>query len=84
VRLLQAFVIAFQSEARELTLQRVDLCQVAAGVVVAASLAAAEPEPTGRVSVARPVPAQVVDRREILPLLQPGGGDAVAPAGSPQ
>ena len=75
-------MIPFQSEPRELTLQRVDLCQVAAGVVVAATLAASKPEPAGRVSVARSAPAQVDDCREVLPLLQRGGGDAVALEGA--
>ena len=73
---------AGRGEPRELKLQRVDLCQVAAGVVVAASLAASEPEPAARVCVAGPAPAQVDDRREVLPLLQRGGGDAVAPEGA--
>jgi hypothetical protein len=45
-------------EPRELKLQRVDLCQVAAGVVVAASLAGSEPEPAARVGVAGPAPTQ--------------------------
>ena len=73
---------AGRGEPRELKLHRVDLCQVAAGVVVAASLAASEPEPAARVCVAGPAPTQVDDRREVLPLLQRGGGDAAAPDGA--
>jgi hypothetical protein len=67
---------AGRGEPRELKLHRVDLCQVAAGVVVAASLAASAPEGAARVCVAGLAPAQVDDRREVLPLLQRGGGDA--------
>ena len=74
--------LAGRGEPRELKLHRVDLCQVAAGVVVAASLTAPEPEGAARVCVAGPAPAQVDDRREVLPLLQRGGGDAVAPEGA--
>jgi hypothetical protein len=65
---------AGRSEPRELKLQRIDLCQVAAGVVVAASLAASEPEPVARVGVAGPAPTQVDDRREVLPLPQRRAG----------
>ena len=39
---------AGRGEPRELKLQRVDLCQVASGVVVAAALAASQPEPAAR------------------------------------
>jgi hypothetical protein len=53
--------------------------QPAAGLVVAAALAASEPEPAARVGVAGPAPAQVDDRGEVLLLPQRGGGDAVAP-----
>jgi hypothetical protein len=67
-----------RSQPSELTLQRVDLCKVAAGVVVAASLAASESEAPARVSVTGAVSAQVDDRREVLPLLQRGGRNAVA------
>src|SRR5712671_3516066 len=67
-----------RSQPSELALQRVDLCKVAAGVVVAASLAASESEATARVFVTGAVSAQVDDRREVLPLLQRGGRHAVA------
>ena len=53
----------------ELTLQRVDLCEVAAGVVVAAALAASESEAPACVSVTGAVSAQVDDRREVLLLV---------------
>jgi hypothetical protein len=88
VRAVQGFAPSSESrsagrgEPRELKLHRVDLCQVVAGVVVAASLAASEPESAARVCVAGLAPAQVDDRREVLPLLQRGGGDAVAPEGA--
>ena len=55
-----------RSQPSDLTLQRVDLCKVAAGVVVAASLAASESETPARVSVTCAVSAQVDDRREGL------------------
>ena len=64
-------------EPRELKLQRIDLRQVAAGVVVAASLAASEPEGAARVCVAGSAPAQVDHRCEVLPLLQRGSSAAV-------
>jgi hypothetical protein len=47
--------------------------------VVAAALAASEPEPAARVCVTGTAPAQVEDRREVLPLPQRGVRDAVAP-----
>jgi len=58
-----------RSQPSKLTLQRVDLCKVVAGVVVAASLAASESEAPARIFVAGAVSAQVDDRREVLPLL---------------
>jgi hypothetical protein len=66
-----------RSEPSELTLQRVDLCKVAARVVVAALLAASYSEAPARVSVTSTVLAQVDDLREVLPLLQRGGRYAV-------
>src|SRR5574339_917658 len=69
---------ASRSQPNELTLQRVDLRKVASGIVVAASLAAFESEATACVSVTDAVSAQVDDRREVLPLLQRGGRNAVA------
>src|SRR5262245_61566245 len=67
-----------RGEPRELKLQCVDFCQVAAGVMVAAALAASEPEPAARVGVAGPASAQVDDRCEVLPLPQRGDTNAVA------
>ena len=64
-------------EPRELPLQHVDLCQVAAGIVIAASLAASEPKPAARVCVAGAASAQVDNCREVLTLLQRGSGNAV-------
>src|SRR6266513_772716 len=66
-----------RSQPSELALQRVDLCQVAAGVVVAASLAASDSEAQARVFVTGTVSAKMDDRREVLPLLQRGGRHAV-------
>jgi hypothetical protein len=59
-----------RGEARELTLQRVDLREIAAGVVIAAPLAAHKAEAATGVRIAGSAPAQVDDRGEILPLLQ--------------
>jgi hypothetical protein len=67
-----------RSQPGELSLQRVDLCKVAAGVVVSASLAASESEALARVSVSGTVSAQVDDRCEVLPLLQRGGRNVVS------
>jgi hypothetical protein len=58
-----------RSQPSELTLQRVDLCKIAAGVVVAAKLAASQSEAPACVSVTGAVSAQVDDRREVLLLL---------------
>src|SRR4030095_7988839 len=67
-----------RSEPSELALQGVDLCEVVARIVVSASLADSESEAPARVAVSGTVSAQVDDRREVLPLVQRGGGDAVA------
>jgi hypothetical protein len=67
---LQANSSASRSQPSELTLQRVDLCKGAAGVVVAAVLAASESEAPACVSVTGAVSAQVDDRREVLPLMR--------------
>jgi hypothetical protein len=53
----------------ELALQQVDVCDVAADVVVAASLAGCESEPAAGVRVANASSAQVDDGREVLALL---------------
>jgi hypothetical protein len=62
----------------ELALQQVDLCEVAARIVIAASLAGSESKPAAGVRVANAASAQVDDGCEVLTLLQRGGGDAVA------
>jgi hypothetical protein len=81
-----------RSQSSELTFQRVDLCKVAPGVVVTASLAALESEPLARVSGAgqtdwialSPGPAAAidldVDRPQAIPRhagRSQGRGDAV-------
>ena len=73
---------ASRSQPSELTLQRVDLCKVAARVVVAASLAGSESEAPARVSVTGAVSAQMDDRCEVLPLLQRSCRNAVAGEGA--
>jgi hypothetical protein len=62
----------------KLTLQQVDLCDVAAHVVVAASLTGTESEPTACVRVANAGPAQVDEGGEVLALLERGGDDTAA------
>src|SRR5262245_59091958 len=70
---------ASAAKADELTLRGVDPCQIAAGIVTAAPLTAREPKAAAGVRVAGAGSAQVDDGREVLPLLQRGSGDAVAP-----
>jgi hypothetical protein len=55
-----------RSESSELTLQRVDLCKVAARVVIAASLAASESETPEGVSVSDALATEVDNRRQVL------------------
>src|SRR5262245_24431115 len=71
-----------RGQPRELALQYVDLCEIAVDVVIAASLAASEPETAARVRVAGAATTQVDDRCEVRPLRQRGGEDAVALKGS--
>src|SRR5207247_5914052 len=66
-------------QAHELPFQRVDLCQVAADVVVAAPLAGGQPEAAPRVGVARPGAAEMDDGGQILLLAERGRGDPQAP-----
>src|SRR5438093_12655329 len=65
-------------QAHELPFQRVDLCQVAADVVVAAPLAGGQPEAAARVGVARPAATEMDDGGQILFLLERRGGDPLA------
>src|SRR5262245_30655144 len=74
----QARAVIRSSQPCELPLQQVDLCDIAADVVIAASLAGSELERAARVRVANAASAQVDHGGEVLTLLQRGGGDAVA------
>jgi len=73
-----AGTVSRSSQPCELPLQQVDVCDVTADVVVAASLAGVESEPAPHVRVANAASAQVDYGREVLTLLYRGGGDAVA------
>src|SRR5262249_14376454 len=63
---------------RELSLERVHVREVLAGVVVATLLPGRQSEPAPRVAVARSAGAEVDDGRQILLLRQRGGADLPA------
>src|SRR5262249_40848085 len=67
-----------RGDPRELSLERVHVREVQAGVVVSTALPGRQSEPTPRVAVARPGAAEVDDGRQILLLRQRGGTDLPA------
>jgi len=62
----------------ELSLQRVDMREVSADVVIATALPGRQPEPASRVGVARPGATEVDDGGQVLLLPHRRGGDPLA------